>query len=400
MKVMRGQFYSAIAIFVAIPIMVFVSLYVLSQSGDTGIYKNVVADQIHQVSKSVETDFGKAMVTSGKRAMLAGDDYVVMEGSPLVDAPAVIRELMENGMINGNESLLMLNNTLANWTSKILAVPSNFDVNISFSGLQISGNGSFHVKASGILNVSVADELGIARIERNGRYFETLVPVEGVEDPVFTLKTNGIVKRVIKISPYPYRAKKLAAGGLNSSGNCTSNITFDKADCSSKILVAENISGATLSCFSGFVIEDSVNLSASSGCYVTGNSSSVEAITQAAAETGYEKVYIDEMTRSVWHLLVRDEIDEKYYFEGSGPAFLERLEGNLNSTPQGMVTFVDLPEMQGYSLPIKTDVISVDYIYFGGQDYIGYQVRGLQGWFRLNRTFADSYGLTELCSGC
>ncbi len=397
---MRGQFYSAIAIAITIPIVLFISYYVMSHGGETGIYENIVADQIHQVERSVEKDFGKAMVTSGKRALIAGDDYVVMNGEPISDAISGIKELMENGTVEGNESLLMVNNTLINWTNKILDVPVNFYVNISFANLEISNYNSFNIHASADLNVSVADELGIARIDKRDMHYETLVPVKGAEDPIFTLKTNGVLTRSIKISPYPYRAKKLVEGGANSSGNCSGEVTFNKSECDSKILVAENITGVSFGCFSGFVIEDSVDLSGSSDCYVTGNGSAIEIISQAISETNYEKVYIDSDTKSVWHLPIREEIDSKYYFPGNGPNFLKRLEGDLNSSSDGMETFVNLPEFQSYQLPIKEDVISLAYIYFRDQDYIGYPVRGLQSWFRTNQTFADKYGLTELCDGC
>jgi hypothetical protein len=397
---MRGQFYSAIAIMIAVPIVVFVSLYVTMQGSENGVYKIIVSDQIHQVEKSVESDFGKAVVTSGKRAMIAGDDYVVMNGRAMTDAVTGMKELMQNGTIEGNESMLMFNNTISNWTSKILAVPSNFDINISFWGLNVSSYGSFQIKASARINVSVADELGIARIYKKGQYYESLINIEGAEDPVFTLGTNGAITRTIKISPYPYRARKLVMGSLNSTGNCSGNVTLDRNDCSSKILVADNVTGVTLSCFSGFIIEDSVNLSSSSDCYVTGNNSAVEAVTQAVAETDYQNVYIDEKTKAVWHLPIREEIDNKFYFAGNGPVFIKRLEGDLNQTSDGLETFVNLPELENNQIPIKQNSISVDYIYFGDQDYNGYPVRGLQGWFRLNKTFTDRYNLTELCNGC
>jgi hypothetical protein len=135
---MRGQFYSTIAIVITITVVVFMAHYVYSQGGDSGIYENIVADQIHQVKRSVETDFGKAMVTSGKRALISGDDYVVMNGQPMNDSISGMKELMENGTIEGNISMLMVNNTLLNWTNKILSVPTNFDVNITFSNLDVS----------------------------------------------------------------------------------------------------------------------------------------------------------------------------------------------------------------------------------------------------------------------
>ena len=397
---MKGQFYSIISIVITIAIVIFISHYVYTQGGDSGIYENIVADQIHQVEKSVETDFGKAMVTSGKRALISGDDYVVMNGQPMVDAISGLKELMEHGTVEGNLSMLMVNNTLLNWTNKIISVPTNFNVNITFENLDVTEYDAFNLRASSTLNVSVSDELGIGRVDRKNIYYEKLIPIEGAEDPIFTLKTNGVVTRSVKLSPYNYRAKKLVSGGSNSSGSCSGNVTLNRSDCTSKILVSENVTGLSLGCFSGFIIEDSTNLSTDSDCYVTGNSSAVEIISQTIANTGYENVYIDDTTSDVWHLPIRREIDNKYYFSGLGPNFIKRLEGDISPSANGLETFVNLPEFQSHEIPIKADVISVAYIYFGNQDYIGYPIRGIQSWFRLNRTFSDRYGLTELCNGC
>lgn len=397
---MRGQFYSAIAIIITIPIIIFITYYVQTQGVDTGIYESVVADQIHHVERSVEKDFGKAVVTSGKRALIAGDDYVVMSGQPISDSVSAVKELMQNGTIEGNLSLLMVNNTLYDWIQKILGVPVNFDVNISFNNLQVSSYDPFSIRASSDINVSVADDLGIARIDKVDVLYEALIPVEGAEDPIFTLKTNGIITRSVRVSPYPYRSKKLVSGGSNSSGSCSGYVTFNKSDCGSNILVAENTAGVGFACFSGFIIEGSANLTGNSDCYITGNSSAVESINSSVSDTGYYEVYIDSETSAVWHLPIREEIDNGYYFAGSGPDFLKRMEGDLSPSSEGMESFVNLPEFQSYSVPIKEDVISVSYIYFDEQDYIGYPVRGLQGWFRINRTFSDRYGLTELCEGC
>jgi hypothetical protein len=397
---MKAQFYSFLSIVIIIPILIFISLYVVTQSGKSGIYENIVADQIHQVTKNLENDFERAMVTSGKRALIAGSDYVVINGRPLSNAVLNIKELMENGTIEGNESIIMINNTLDYWFNKIMTIPFNFNISINFSDLNISENGSFGIKISAKLNLSVKDSLGIASISKKDEIYNVIIKPEGMEDPIFALNTNGLVKRSIKISPFPYRAKKLVAGGTNSSGSCLGNITFDKNECYNKILVAENTSGVNFACFSGFVLEESINLSSYSDCYITGNNSALENIKQALNETNYEIIYIDGPTHSVWHLPIREEIENKYYFEGSGPTFLKRLENNLNQTTNGMESFVNLPELQSYQIPIKENVISVDYIYFGSQNYIGHPIRGLQTWFRLNKTFTDKYGLTELCNGC
>lgn len=397
---MRAQFYSVIAVLLVLPIVLFITQYVHIQSTESGIYENIVADQMHQVKRSVERDFQKAIVTSGKRALLAGDDYVVMSSNPLEDAVAAIEELMETGTIEGNESMLMVNNTVSNWTSKISAIETNFLTGISFSGLSVSTYDSFRIKASGLLNISVTDPLGTAEIKRTNVEYEQLIPVEGAEDPLFTLMTNGALTRSVSVSPHPYRAKRIVSGGVNSSGSCSGEVTFSKGDCDSKILVAENLSGVIASCFSGLVIEESANLSGSSECFVTGNSSAVESVSEAVSFSGYGRIYIDDETRSAWHLPIRDEIDNGYYFPGEGPDFLKRLEGDLSGSSGGMETFVNLPAFQSYGLPIDEDSVSVAYKYFGDEEYNGHPIRGLQTWFRLDKNFSERYGLAGLCEGC
>jgi len=396
----KGQFYSVIALIIIIPVTFFLSYYLATNAERSGIEVMIVSDQMHQVERSVERDFGKALSTSVKRALIAASDKVVMEGESLKDALSAVKELVINGTVNGEESMLMLNNTLNVWVKKISSVPTNFKVNISFWNFSLRTYDPFHIMAYANLNISVTHPSVFGKIEKNNMPYTTLVSIAGINDPLFTLKTNGSVTRSIKISPHPYRAKKLVTGDLNSSGSCSGTVTFNKTDCSQKILVAKNVSGVTFSCFSGMIIEESTNLSSLSPCYITGNANAVEAISNALNEAGYDELYIDEDTRSAWILPIKDEIENGYYFAGNGPDFFMRLESKTNTSVNGLETFVNLPELESYGIPVNTNRISVDYIYFGNKDYIGYPVRGLPSWFRLNKTFADRYNLTELCEGC
>jgi hypothetical protein len=80
---MRGQFYSLTAVLIAIPIILFVSFYILSQARGPDIYERIVSDQIHQLESSLVRDFGKALVTSCKRSLIAAGDKVILNGTPL-----------------------------------------------------------------------------------------------------------------------------------------------------------------------------------------------------------------------------------------------------------------------------------------------------------------------------
>ncbi len=397
---MRGQFYSATAILIAIPIILFVTVYIGSQTIGSDIYERIVSDQVHQLEKSIETDFSKALVTSCKRALIAAGDRIVMNGTALNNSVESLKELMENGTLSGEEAILMVNNTLGNWTQRIRNVKTNFNVDLNYSGLHIAGNDYSTVRVSSNLSVHVADDMGMARVEKNGVKEEVLVSVVDMEDPLFPLETNGILTRVIRFSPFTYRAKKIVKGSFNSGGSCEGNVTFEKSECNpAKILVASNTSGIDFGCYRGIITEEDVDLSGNTDCYVTGNASSLDLINQTITETGYEKVYIDNQTKSVWHLPIKLELDEGYYFEGEGPDYLDRLEGDLEASSNGLESLVNAPELESLGIPIKEGQISLDYLYFSDQDYIGHGVRGLPEWFKINQTIAERYGLKELFEG-
>jgi len=397
---MRGQFYSITAVLISIPIILFISFYMVSQTRGSDIYERIISDQIHQLEKSLEKDFEKALVTSCKRSLIAASDRVVLNGTPLDNSVLRLKELMENGTLYGEEVILMFNNTLGNWTERILNVPTNFQVNLGYSNLDVSAYDYQNIMASANLNVSVTDSLNIAKIEKENIDYETPVPLKDMEDPIFPLKTNGVLTRVIRFSPFSYRGEKIVAGSFNSKGSCSGNVTFEKSECdSTKILVAYNTTGVNFGCHKGVVIEESADLSNDTDCYVTGNGSSVSLVNTTTTETGYQKVYLDNKTRSVWHLPIGLELDKGYYFQGKGPDYLKRLEGSLETSQNGLETLINAPELESVNIPIKENQVSLDYLYFSDQDYIGYRVRGLPDWFRINQTIANRYGLDELFEG-
>lgn len=397
---MNGQFYSITAILIIIPIVLFISFSLLSQTRVSNIYERIVSDQIHQVGRSLENDFEKALATSCKRSLIAAGDRVVLNGSPLDDSVVRLKELMENGTLYGEEAMLMFNNTLGNWTKRITSVPTNFQVNLGYSDLDVELYDYRNVKASARLNLSVRDALNIAKTEKKNVEHEALVSLEEMEDPLFPLKTNGVLTRVIRFSPFNYRAKKIVVGSTNSKGSCSGNVTFEKSECdSTKILVASNVTGVNFGCYKGVVLEEAIDLSNDTSCYVTGNSSSVVLINSTITSTGYKRIYIDNKTRSVWHLPINLELENGYYFPGKGPDYFKRLEGSLEGSQSGLESLINAPELESLGIPIKKDQVSLDYLYFSDQEYIGRKVRGLPDWFRINQSIAERYNLEELYEG-
>ena len=138
-------------------------------------------------------------------------------------------------------------------------------------------------------------------------------------------------------------------------------------------------------------------------CYVVNTVNAIEVVNSTYNESGYPELYIDSKTSAVWSLPIIEAIKYGYYTHftdgNNGPDIFLRLEGKLSSSQQGIESFINLPELEELGIPVKTNQISIDYLYFSDENYIGYSVRGLPEWFRIDATHGSKYNLTELIEG-
>lgn len=392
---MRAQVYSIIAILIAIPVMLFVADYlVVSQPAGAGSADRVVADQMTQLGGNIENDFARATGISLKRALIAASNQVTLDGVYLNDSVSAVQELVLNGTLNSSTSVVMLNNTLGDWRSRILSVATGFDTDLAYSNFTAENHDGLNAEAGVELNVVVTDKLGTSRLNRTSRR-QVLVSVENVEDPVFPLSTNGFVRRVISFCTSNYSALDMVSGS-QAREQCTGNVTTDSgaSSPSGKILVVADTSGIpdpTLQGFAGVVTEATENLTQKGvSCYVTGASGAVAALPEN------ESMFLDNETASVWSLPIAQDIASGCYRRGFGPDILRRLEGNLSNTSSGMETWVNIPDLENAGLEIKEGQSNMAYLYFSEQDYSGHRVRGLPDWFRIDTEHADNYNLTQL----
>jgi len=391
--VRRGQMYSIIAVFVIVPLVIFIAFYITaSQDMKFGTNERVVADQQHQVEQGIENDFVRAVKITGRRAALAAVNNAIMTGKYLDNSTERIKELITNSSIYGNASILMANNSLYVWMSRIAAQNHSFNVDINFSYLKVENYDGMNIKVSMLLVVNVSDRLNLSRIDRSSQK-DVIVSIEGLEDPIFPLSTAGAVKRVVNAYPFPYYTKKLA-GTLNT-GNCSGNSTYNPSDPAhaDKILVVHNTTGIadlTLQGFRGVVTEASENLNSRGvSCFVSGAAGATQIPQNQAA-------YIDNLTASAWLLPIITGAQSNYYYRGLGPNFLQRLEGNLSASPDGngLESFV----IQEIGIPDKGTQTRMDYLFFSNQSYPGCRkARWVQEtWLRLQPPEITRYNLTDL----
>lgn len=393
---MRAQFYSIISILIIIPIFIFVVNYTsYNQKMGKSISERVISDQMNQLEHSIELDTKKAMEISGRRALLAVTNFMINSGIPLSDAEANITSLMLNGNINNTEDFMMINNTMPNWSQRILTNSVNFDVILEYGNITIINTDGFYIKIGMDMNITIEDKLDIARIEKTNLHKVVKISIAGLEDPYFPLNTQGFIRRIIREPDIPYVNRNIVTGSQNTSGTCSGIVTFNKSECdTSKILVTQNVSGIVYACHLGIILEDEDNLTGQIGCYLTGNSSAVSLVQDVVNSWGYDTVYIDEQSETAWSMPIAENLAERFYYNLEGPDFLQRLEGNYSASSDGLLTFIYVPELQEQALEINDDSL-VAYRYFSGQGSCR-KVRNMPDWFGIDTNDADKLNLTDL----
>ncbi len=391
----RAQVYSLIAILLSIPVMLFIAYYVTeSQNIRYGSLERVLADQLHEVEKGIENDFGQAMSISGKRAFLSATNHVITEGEPLDNATQRMEELMAYGTLYGEPVFVMDNNTIQDWIDKIEALELGFNVDLSYRNPVLANLDGLDTRLTTTLDINVSDYSDIGRISRSLTK-EAMIPLTGIEDPIFPVNTMGFVSRSIVPYPYPYHAIRMASG--SGYGSCSGEFTLDPddPDKAEKILVIHD--ATAVAGFAGVVGETSGIPAVT--CHLVGAAGAVGSVNRTVQWSGYADIYIDNESGGVWSLPVYEAIEHGYYSPfptGGGPSIMERLEGNLTGTDMGMETFVNLVALQERQLDVKPDQVSIAYLYFSDETINGQAVRGLQDWFRFDAANAARYNLTEL----
>lgn len=219
---MKGQFYSIMIALFVIPILALILFY--SQiTTPQNIATSIRSDELQYFSKSIEEDLSRFLQINGKRALVAAANVSMTSGAGLDNASMRLIEVIKNGTLYGNKIFADQKN-LSEWEKNIsdIASGSGFTINftsVSNTSVDVTQNDSFSVLFSVTLyNVNISDATAGMGIFKNISV-SSAVSIEGIDDPIFPIKTNGTVFRIIKKSPF----NKIANPSTDLS-NLTSNI--------------------------------------------------------------------------------------------------------------------------------------------------------------------------------
>ena len=149
--------------------------------------------------KSVERDIERSLYISGFRAIIGANEYVVNNGRFLTNPQTAIDELMMQGTLFGNSSLLMENQTMPFWLSKIdnNAKDLGLSLNIVSSSIEVAQSSPFSIKVTGNFLINLTDTAKKAAGFQIQKEISAEVRIEDFEDPLYVVKTNGKIRRTI-----------------------------------------------------------------------------------------------------------------------------------------------------------------------------------------------------------
>ncbi|MEM0473381.1 MAG: hypothetical protein QXF88_01510 [Candidatus Aenigmatarchaeota archaeon] len=384
-------------------------------------YKNYqrsyIESRIHDMNnlyESVVFDLSKAVEIITKRAISTAVSEIVTTGQPIENPNEKLKELVFFGTINGQEKQLMQNSTIQDWISRINFVggQKNYNISVSFNEFEIMPYDSFNLNVKGTISLNITDKNNIASIKRFYNFSEK-VSIEGFEDPLYVLNTEGKATKVIKKTKY-HNNYTILMGECSPSGDWSYGEIFlgysysqinQAVNKSNKILFLEDSSVADASIvnqFSGVISTDDIS-------YLV-NVPFCENTTLYSQLYNGQNVLLDSVSGKIWYI---DNFLEHYrhgYYSPSlrGPSFFDRMEGKKTIQSKhssifgtGLESFIDKDYFDSIDIMVKDDT-NVDYLYFNSSYFSSAKIKGLPPTFKLdnepsfNYTHRNYYGVINL----
>lgn len=161
----------------------------------------VISSELKNFIESSEVDFKRALTISGKSAVASSVNLVVSTGVALVNSTQTLSELTLSGTINNQPIPLMEGNSISNWSSKLASKGSKYFMNSTtqINYVYVNQSTPFSIDFTASLTVNASIESYGTKISKT--FIKTIqVPLQGIEDPLYQLNSNGLISRIIALN--------------------------------------------------------------------------------------------------------------------------------------------------------------------------------------------------------
>ncbi len=210
----KAMFFTIAAVALLLALSLVISLQAKYKPKDMIVLETRISTMDDFV-RNVNSDLQRGLYISSFRAVLSMEDFVLSNGSFLDSSENAFRELVLNGTLYNSQVSLMRDSTMVEWAERIQSKAADIGLfaNISIDGISLSNSDSWTLLVESNVTINVTDSLDSAswRINRSVR---SSISIIGLEDPVFSLNTQGRVVRLINSSPFEGNY----VSGSNASG--------------------------------------------------------------------------------------------------------------------------------------------------------------------------------------
>jgi len=414
----KGVMFSFIMIFVTLSILtlIFINNSLISHRREE-IFIEMRINNLNNMYEGLIKDLDKSLQIISRRAIsVAYSNVSVPLGDeppqPLDNADIRLAELIENGTLKGSSEPLMENATFTEWINKIkeLSVLKGFESDIEIISLEVKPYDYIHLLVKTELNVSIIDKQGVAELNRSATV-NSIVSLEGLEDPLYPLYTSGFGSNLIRKSPYLGDYTQLLLTGNGGNSYVYGESTHDTGDFDDKILITSDLTGLSgLNNAKGVIFEQGGTNSSPINVPYLINSNATTLIPNSP------NLLLDGGEGKVWYIdnLIEDTENSYYHPSENGPSYLDRLEGKFVSQSKykdqtdktiGLESFVNKLDVYftGGNVTVHQEKTNIDYIYFSTNSPTSKKVKGLDllvpdPYFRIDDDddHEESYNVTEL----
>lgn len=203
---MKAFFYSMAVLLLLGPLIALVVYYsaVSAQTESQSVSHSV---SLHAAGfvRAVEADFPRALHASSKSAIASSISKVVSEGNALQNSTQSLQNLAATGSFDENGTVYpaMGFNYLGHWAQAMqnlsLQYGLNSTISVIASNVTVSQHDPFQLKFTAVVSV-FSRPVSTSYAFNFTRSFNTSVTVsiEGFEDPLYALNSQGLVARVFK----------------------------------------------------------------------------------------------------------------------------------------------------------------------------------------------------------
>ena len=199
-KSRKGQLFTIMAILLIV--LMFVSFEVFSVIHERQAIKKRVAT-MNSFLNSIEKNLERQLYISGFRIIFLAEAEITSTGSYITNLDSFFEEGFYNGTVNGiNKSIMSgatYNDMLLSLNDKGERI--NVDISMNNTIINVSQDNPWNVKITMVSNFSMVDKGGLVRWDKQ-QHISTLIPVEGFEDPFFTIGSGGRYSRKINRTIY------------------------------------------------------------------------------------------------------------------------------------------------------------------------------------------------------